>query len=258
MCLAIVAWKVHPKYRLIVAANRDEFHARPSQPLKWWPDRPGLLGGRDLLAGGTWLAAHKCGRFATVTNYREYQSKQAGLKSRGEIVTEFVVSNKNTMSFVKAIRGDHYMGFNLLASDGDSLCYVSNRSDGPLKLDPGIYGLSNAALDTPWSKVVQCRNGLQRLISADNVNETALVRLLSDRKMDPAENVQSNELPFEVARRLTAPFIVSPKYGTRCTTALTWTYAREMLLCEHRFDLSGKKTGKSRFRFETSTNQAAG
>mgnify|MGYP001162228873 FL=1 len=255
MCLVSIAWKVHPKYRLVIGANRDEFHTRPSQALKWWSDKPNIIGGRDLLAGGTWLAAHRSGRFATVTNYRELQSKKAGLKSRGELVTQFVESKENTMCFVNKIDGDDYMGFNLLASDGDSLCYLSNRSNGTLKLGPGIYGLSNAALDTPWSKVMRCREGLKQLIEIDNVNETEVVRLLSDRTTDSAASVKSDELPFEMARRLTAPFIVSPEYGTRCTTVLTWTHTGKMMVCEHRFDPDGKKTGKSKFHFETSSNQ---
>ena len=255
MCLLAIAWKVHPKYRLVIGANRDEFHTRPSQALKWWSDEPNIIGGRDLLAGGTWLAAHRAGRFATVTNYREHQTKRTGLKSRGEIVTQFLNSKENTMCSVNKINGDNYMGFNLLASDGDSLCYLSNRSNGTLKLGPGIYGLSNAALNTPWSKVMRCRKGLKHLIEIDNVNETELVRLLSDRKTDSAANAKSDELPFEMGRRLTAPFIISPEYGTRCTTALTWAYTGKMMVCEHRFDADGKKTGKSKFHFDALSNQ---
>lgn len=256
MCLVVFAWKVHPDYRLILAANRDEFYQRPSQPLQWWPDKPDLLAGRDLQAGGTWLAIGRNGRFATVTNYREHQRKKPGLLSRGELVTDFVDGSSRAEHFAGSVEGQRYAGFSLLAADGDDLCYSSNRGDKPESLAPGVYGLSNASLDTPWTKVIRSRDGLQSLIRSGNVNETSLVRLLGDRTAATVPDIEPGELPFDLARALTAPFIVSKEYGTRCTTTLMLSQSGEVSLSERRFDDKGERSGESRFRFSAIEAQA--
>ena len=257
MCLVVFAWMAHPENRLVLAANRDEFHRRPSQALHWWPDRPDVLAGRDLQAGGTWLAASRRGRIATVTNYREQQLSRAGLRSRGELVTAFVAGSADPGAFVAAIEGEQYAGFSLIVADQNALWYVSNRGDGPTMLSPGVYGLSNAALDTPCSKLLRSRSTLQSLIESDRVNETELMRLLADRTPAPVADVETGALPFEMARALTAPFIVSPEYGTRCTSAVLWSHGGTMTLTEHRFDATGSKTGESRFNFPTPDTQSS-
>ena len=250
MCLVIFAWKVHPENRLLLAANRDEFHGRPAQELHWWPDAPDLLAGRDLQAGGTWLAVGRSGRFATVTNYREQQTRRAGLQSRGEIVTDFVNGSQSAGEFVKSAAGENYAGFSLLAAADDELWYVSNRGDGPQQLSPGVYGLSNASLDTPWTKLVRTRDGLSSMLDSDNVNETTLMGLLADRSVAPVADVEAGALPFELVRALTAPFIVSAEYGTRCTTTLMWSNAGKITLAERRFAADGTRTGESSFSFD--------
>jgi uncharacterized protein with NRDE domain len=255
VCLVVLAWESHPEYRLVLAANRDEFHQRPAQALHWWPDRPAIVAGRDLQAGGTWLAVSRAGRFATVTNYRERRRKSAGLYSRGELVTNFVGGDQDARTFFETIGGERYAGFSLLASDGDELWYLSNRGDGPDRLPPGIYGLSNASLDTPWPKLERCRDALRSMIESGAVNESALMNVLTDRTTAPAEAVETGGLPFDVARALTAPFIVSPDYGTRCTTVLTWDRENHVNISEHRFDQSGRKTGESRVSFRAGDNQ---
>lgn len=255
MCLVVFAFKVHPDFRLLLGANRDEFHQRPSRELHWWSDRPGLLAGRDLQAGGTWLAVSRNGRFATVTNYREHQRKRAGYASRGELVADFVGGDNDAAGFVSNIDGNRYAGFSLLADDGEEFWYVSNRGDGPLRLAPGIYGLSNAALDTPWPKLVRSKSALRALLDAGNVNQSTLMRLLADRTVAAIPDVETGALPFDVARALTAPFIVSPDYGTRCTTAVTWSEAGQISLSEQRFDAEGEKSGESRFRFSLAGHQ---
>lgn len=253
MCLVVFAWQTHPQYQLVLAANRDEFHDRPALELHWWPDQPKLLAGRDLQAGGTWLATSKNGRFATVTNYREGQPKKTGLQSRGDLVTGFVAGDVGPGEFVSNIDGSSYAGFSLLAAAGDELWYVSNRGDGPDKIDPGIYGLSNASLDTPWSKLVRSRDALTALINAGDVNDTTLMRLLANRERAPAADVTDDELPFKLARAVTAPFIVAPDYGTRCTTVLTWGYDNKVSVSERRFSATGERSGETTFRFSIST-----
>jgi uncharacterized protein with NRDE domain len=249
MCLITFAWDTHPQYRLVLAANRDELHGRPTEEMHWWPDRPDVLAGRDLQAGGTWLAVSRQGRFATVTNYREHQQKPPGLESRGALVTDFVASDVPAAGFVAALDGDRYAGFSLLAGAGGELWYVSNRGDGPVRLEPGVYGLSNASLDNPWWKLVRAREGLRDLVTADNVNETALLRLLDDRTAAPAKTIEPGQLPFDIARAESAPFIVNDTYGTRCTTTLTWSDDEDVAVTEARFGAGGKRAGQSSFRF---------
>ncbi len=249
MCLVVFAWQAHPQYRLILAANRDESHRRPTQDAHWWPDNDSILAGRDLQAGGTWLAVSKSGRFATVTNFREGQKSRAGLSSRGTLVTSFVAESSSVGAFESSIANGDYAGFSLLVSDGESMSYLSNRDDLEAKLDPGIYGLSNASLDTPWSKVARAKAGLDSLIDSDSVNETELMRLLADRTPAAVDDVEAEDLPFEIARALTAPFIVAPDYGTRSSTTVLWGKDDVIDFCERRFDPSGKTTGESRFRF---------
>jgi len=251
MCLVVFAWQVHPEHRLVLAANRDEFHGRPSKALDWWPDQPDVLAGRDLQAGGTWLAVHRAGRFATVTNYREQEKAGNRKRSRGELVTNYVLHDVAAGDFVSSVAGAQYAGFNLLAGGEEDLFYVSNRNDAPTRLAPGVYGLSNASLDTPWSKVVRARETLRSLIEAGAINESNLMHILADRAEAPVSEVEAGHLPFELAKALTAPFIVSPDYGTRCSTTLVWSYAGKLSLHERRFDEKGAAIGESRFSFGT-------
>jgi len=257
VCLVVFAWQAHPEFRLLLGANRDELHSRPAQALHWWPDESGLLAGRDLQAGGTWLAVSRSGRFATVTNYREQQRKKPGYLSRGELVAGFVAGRAAAGDFVASIEGDRFAGFSLLACDGRELWYVSNRGDGPACLEAGVYGLSNAALDTPWPKLVRSREALRNLIDAGTANETSLTRVLEDRRLAPAPDVDDPAIPFKLAHAVTAPFIVTPDYGTRCTTVLTWSASGQIGVSERRFDPGGQKTGESRFSFAVTPAQSA-
>ena len=250
MCLIVFAWKAHPDYKLILAANRDEFHARPAQDAHWWPDQPRILAGRDLQAGGTWLAIASSGRFATVTNYREQQKARAGLRSRGEIVTNFVSADVDALTFVSSIDCEDYAGVSVLAADDSHISYGSNRGDDPVSLAPGVYGLSNASLDTPWTKLVRSKQALTALIDSDKVNSTELLRLLGDKTPAASAEVHTNDLPFRLARALTAPFIVADTYGTRCSTTVLVANDGRVEFCERRFDADGAASGDSNFSFD--------
>ena len=250
MCLIAFAWRAHPRYRLILAANRDERHDRPSEALHWWQDTPDLLAGRDLEAGGTWLGIGRDGRFATVTNYRESGAAMNHVTSRGRIVTDFALGEMTPDAFTESIDGERYAGVNVLASDGRSLSYVSNRGDGPVALEPGIYGLSNAALDTPWSKLVRTRDGLRALARSDDISRETLMQLLADRAVAPKPEIDPDGLSYELALAISAPFIVSPEYGTRSTTVLTWSHDNEIRIRESRFDATGDSIGDSSFEFD--------
>lgn len=251
MCLIVLGIGAHPDYPLIFAANRDEFHARPTREAHWWPDKPDVLGGRDLQAGGTWLAVHRNGRFATVTNFRDAQPPSPGHHSRGFLVTGFFDGELAPNEYLAGIDEDNYAGFNLLAGDAREVAYLSNREDGQRKLATGIYGLSNALLDGPWHKVESSKKKLAALIDKDNVNETSLMRLMDDRSRAPASEVERGRLDFDAAHAITAPFIVMPNYGTRCTSVLLADRSGNWRFTERRFDPAGNKTGESRFSFSS-------
>lgn len=250
MCLIVIAFQVDAGYPLVVGGNRDELHARPTQDARWWADQPDILGGRDLQAGGTWLAVHRSGRFAAVSNYRDAQPTRPGLRSRGDLVTAFLQSDASPVDYLQSISPANYSGFNLLVSDGDSLSYLSNRDGDVRELTPGIYGLSNATLDTPWEKVERSKRRLQELISNNAINETSLMRLLGDRNKGPVDEVRSERLPFATAHAFTAPFVVLPEYGTRCSTVVLADRDGRWSFLERRFDSNGRKTGESQHSFE--------
>jgi len=249
MCLIVLAWRAHPAWPLIVAANRDEFHRRPAEPLHSWPDAPQVVAGRDLEAGGTWLAASRDGRFATVTNYRENLEVQTGQRSRGALVTDFVTTGSTPLAFARSIDAERYAGFSLLAATPASIAYVSNRGDPPRALAAGIYGLSNASLDTPWPKVVRSRKRLEALIGRDGVTADSLFELLADREPEEEVGTPARDLPPAEARAVSAPFIVTPEFGTRCSTVLLLGGNGEMQLHERRFDAEGRATGESSMGF---------
>jgi len=250
VCLVVLAFGANEDNPLVVAANRDEFHARPTQNADWWSDAPNIIGGRDLQAGGTWLGVHRDGRVATVTNYRDAQQKHAKLRSRGHLVTEFLQGGQSPVDYLQTIRSDDYAGFNLLAADNQSLAYLSNRGGGLQELPAGIYGLSNATLDTPWTKVERSKERLASLFAQGRVNETHLLRLLSDREKGPVEEVKSDRLPFTTAHAITAPFIVTAEYGTRCSTIVRAERGGTWHFHERRFDASGNNVGESKFSFK--------
>lgn len=247
MCLVVLAWQQHPEFPLIIAGNRDEFHARPTARASWWSDAPDIVGGRDLQAGGTWLAIHRQGRFATVTNFRDAELPSAKYRSRGHLVTDFLESADAPVDYLSAIDGREYAGFNLLVSDGSAMAWLSNRADGVRTLAPGIYGLSNALLDSPWSKVIRSKAALQELIRHGKVNATELFRLLDDRTKASVDEVESGHLPFAKAHAISAPFIVLPDYGTRSSSVALLDAAGCWRFHERRFDAAGNKTGDSTF-----------
>lgn len=251
MCLITFAWKVHPEYRLIIAANRDEQHARPSKVAHWWPDNSSILAGRDLQAGGTWLGLSRSGRFAAVTNYREL-TRSTFPRSRGDLVSNYLSGGTAPTTFADSIAGDRYSGFSLLAADAQELVCVSNRGDNTTRLTPGIYGLSNASLDTPWPKLVRTKTKLQQLLDEGNLNSTRLMRMLEDRTPAPAGDIETGEIPFEVARSLSAPFIVRPEYGTRCSSVVLIANDGRIQFAERSFDSSGAVSGNEQFTYVAS------
>lgn len=224
MCLILFAYKVDPGYPLIVAANRDEFYRRPTRRLDFWPEAPNLLAGQDLEQGGTWLGCTRSGRFAAVTNVREgFSQTRAQLKSRGRLPLDYLLCNQPPLDYLAALdsQSHRYAGYNLLLGDRHGLYYGSNRNQQPPQtLAPGIYGLSNATLDTPWPKVAQGTRALQQLIEADGISADALLRLLQQRDLPADDQLPDTGVGLEWERRLGSRFIESNDYGTRSSLVM--------------------------------------
>jgi uncharacterized protein with NRDE domain len=259
MCLLMLAWQAHPRYRLIVAANRDEFHDRPAAPLAKWPPPAQILAGRDLRAQGTWLAIDRVRRFGVVTNFRELQPAQAGAPSRGALIPDYLAAHSGSGplspgEFLAALepRAQQYSGFNLLLTDANSLWYASNRATPFARhLLPGVYGLSNELLDTPWPKLQRVRAGFESWLREAQPAPTAqLFALLADRTPAgvPAGTSDTGGLPADWARALSAPFVLHPQYGTRSSTVVLLEPDGRLLLAEHRFDAAGRPSGETELR----------
>jgi uncharacterized protein with NRDE domain len=254
MCLLVLAWRTHPRYRLIVAANRDEFHERPAAPLAPWKDARGIVGGRDIQAGGAWFAIDPRDRCGIVTNFREFGRRRQNAPSRGGLIPAYLEGTQPPGEYLRAIETDApgYAGFNLLLADRETLWYASNRADTfARELPPGVYALSNEFLDTPWPKVIRVRERFEKLLDAPAAEpielENALFTMLADREMAPAESLPAGDLSAEWARKLSAPFIVDPRYGTRCSTVLTIAASGSLRIAERRFDADGAAAGETEY-----------
>ena len=222
MCLIMLAWQQHEDVPLLIAANRDEAFDRPSADLDWWTDAPDIAAGRDRVAGGTWLALHRNGRFGVVTNFRE-PDPAPSTRSRGELITRWLTEQPPAEAFAARLAEDAhaYAGFNLLYGDRSSLHYFSNRDPHSGPLAPGTYALSNALLDTPWPKVTAARRHAEDAIAAGTLDPEHYFAFLVDAT--PAPDDALPEEPGSLARRrvLSAPFIVGDRYGTRCSTVVS-------------------------------------
>lgn len=253
MCLLVLAWRTHPRYRLVVAANRDEFHERPAAPLAPWPPHGDVLAGRDLRAGGAWLALDRSRRFGVVTNFRELQPARAGAPSRGNLIPRFLAGRHGAGEFFGELEFEApgYSGFNLLLADEQSLWYGSNRAAPFARaLEAGVYGLSNELLDTPWPKLLRVRRGFEAWLGEPTAHSpVSLFDLLMDRTQSAGDaGLRESGLPRELEQVLSAPFVVHPTYGTRCSTVLLLQNDGGVYLGERRFDALGAPAGETEFR----------
>ncbi|MCC8999786.1 MAG: NRDE family protein [Candidatus Contendobacter sp.] len=223
MCLILIAYRYHPRYPLLVAANRDEFHDRPTAPLGFWEDIPQIVAGRDLKEGGTWMGIDRTGRFAAITNYRDPSRVLLDAPSRGHLVSDFLRSAEPARVYLDrlASKASAYNGFNLVLGDAGGLFYYSNRGGELRALAPGLYGLSNHLLDTPWPKLERGRRALRQLLDRQpDPTPDELLELLTDRALAPDSDLPHTGVPLEWERWLSPIFIAAPGYGTRSSTAL--------------------------------------
>lgn len=252
MCLLVLAWQAHPRYGLVVAANRDEFHERPAAPLAKWPVPGDILAGRDLRAQGTWLGLDRRRRFGVITNFRELQRPRPDAPTRGALIPDYLRGTASAASFLTRLQPDasRYSGFNLLLSDGDSLWYASNRAEQFARpLPPGVYGLSNEFLDTPWPKLRRVRRRFEAWLGdPSQTGASGLFALLDDRATATAdEELPRTGVPLEWERVLSAPFVLHPDYGTRASTVLLLEPSGAGYLAERRFDAQGVLMGETEF-----------
>lgn len=244
MCLILAAWDAHPDFKLVVASNRDEFFERTSLPMHWWDDVP-VLAGRDQTAGGSWMTFSADGRFAAVTNVRDFTRPDAAKRSRGEIPVRFSAGDDSPAEYCRGLPADEYTGYNAVVTDLQSLWWTSNWAGAALPLDAGVYGVSNAALDTPWPKVVA---GKQRFTDALSSGAEAndFFTVLADDAVAPDELLPDTGVGLELERLVSPAFISSPDYGTTASTVLRIGHDGSYDVEERRF-LQGQETGRVTF-----------
>ncbi|MFP4037692.1 MAG: NRDE family protein [Desulfobacteraceae bacterium] len=223
MCLIVLGLEAHPEYRLVLAANRDEFYERPSAPAEFWKEAPEVLAGRDLKGGGTWTGVTRTGKIALLTNFRDPASRKENPPSRGLLVSDYLMGGRGPVEFLQQLscRAHLYDGFNLILGRGAELYWYSNRGGAIRRIEPGVHGLSNHLLNTPWPKVRRAKGALARILSGGSrVEEEDLFRLLADRTRPLDRELPSTGMPLDWERILSPVFIVSPTYGTRSSTLL--------------------------------------
>lgn len=253
MCLLIFAHQVSDQYPLLLAANRDEFHARPTAVSDFWAEYPELLAGKDLEQGGTWMGVTRSGRFAAVTNYRDPARTAAAPRSRGELPMAYLTGTQNPQSYLRELeaRAQEYAGFNLLVGDSRSLWYFTNSDTlEPQCLAPGIYGLSNARLDTPWPKVTAGKARLQALVDAGPLSHDALAAVVSDRQLADQRDLNALHLDGSMEPILSAQFIVTEAYGTRSSSTLRIDAQGHTGWRERSFDTEGALRTEQQLAFQ--------
>ena len=239
MCLILVGYRTHPDMPLIIAANRDEVHARASAVADFWEDHPNVLAGRDLVAGGTRLGCTRTGRFAALTNFTEPGDGPAP-KSRGLLVQDFLTGSDSAEHYAHHLHGPDYAGFNLLLFDGEALVYTSNKGATEI-LSPGFFGLSNAELGAAWPKCERGAAALEHIVSRE-YDVADLIGLLHDSDLPADDLLPHRGRPIELERKVAPCFIVGDEYGTRASTVLLLGHQR-IVFAEQSYAAAGVSTG---------------
>ncbi|MFW6081710.1 MAG: NRDE family protein [Desulfosalsimonas sp.] len=238
MCLISIAIYAHPGYPMIIAANRDEFYSRPTEPLAFWEDNPEILAGRDLQSRGTWLGVTRGGKIAAVTNYRDPGSMTPWGESRGQLVKAYLERNTKPEDYLAEVEKnrDRYTGFNLLAGDTHQMWWYSNKNGKKVKLSPGIHAVSNHLLDTPWPKTETIKHKLNALITSSRIIDPhQVLDLLFDRTLPPDESLPDTGVGLQWERVLSPVFVASQNYGTRSSSAILVDTSGKLVFCERTF-----------------------
>lgn len=249
MCLIALALDAHPQFRLVLVANRDEFHARPTAAAAAWNDVPEIFGGRDLQQGGGWLALHRDGRWAAVTNVRRMEPPDPRAPSRGALVAGYLREPQTPQAWAEQLRepAGAYAGFNLLLGDAGGAHYLSNAPGYRAQaLSPGVHAVSNASLDTPWPKLLRLKQALRHWCAVQSRDPEALFAALADEQEAPEAELPDTGVGLVRERFLSAAFIRHPAYGTRASTVLCIDHQGQALFHERRFGPNGRADGETR------------
>lgn len=253
MCLILFANEPNSRYRLVLAANRDEFYSRPTASAAFWEEAPDLLAGKDLKSGGSWMGVTRSGKVAAVTNFRGPGKVREDAPSRGNLVSDFLMSAESPDGFIDELRtrAHDYNGFNLLLGGAEGLWWYSNRYDKPPHvITPGIHGLSNHLLDTPWPKVERGKRALGRLIVGEKeITPEQVFSILGDRSPAADAELPDTGVGLELERVLSAPFIRTLGYGTLSSTALLIERTGDLTFVERSFDPTDESQKETRYEF---------
>jgi len=252
MCLILFSYQLHSEYPLILASNRDEFYDRPTAPAAFWEDAPGILAGRDLKECGTWLGTTKSGRIATLTNYRDPFSIKDDAPSREELVSHFLLSQEEPKEYVQGMqqRAEEYNGFNLIFGYVSNLYYFSNRGGTVQQLVPGLYGLSNRLLDTPWTKVEWGKKKLAALVLENkSFSPGDIFHILADRSRPEDALLPDTGVGLKWERILSSIFVESPVYGTQFSTVILVDKNHNVTFTERVFNFKPDQYEERKFEF---------
>ncbi|GAB4288732.1 MAG: NRDE family protein [Ignavibacteriaceae bacterium] len=254
MCVLLLAKNVHPEYKLIIAANRDEFYNRPAEPARL--REPDLFAGKDLKEGGTWLGITMQGKFAAITNYRDLRKINHAAPSRGHITSDYLTGDFSPVEYYHHLKpkAHLYNGFNLVWGAIDELYYYSNVNDNLVKIDDGIHVVSNAFLNTPWHKVKIIRERMQQILNAGEIDKLKLLDLLRDRTPAPDEDLPDTGVGTELERKLSPVFVHMDEYGTRCSTIIMTDKKLKTEFLESVYDSEGNQTAIQSTDFQLSRN----
>mgnify|MGYP001799504137 CR=1 FL=1 len=255
MCLILFSWDNHPKYKLILAANRDEFYKRPTDSLSRWEENQGVLAGRDLTGGGTWMGIHDHNRFTALTNHRDPSRLLTDAPSRGDLTTDFLLSEQAPSEYFASREAalDQYNGFNLLVGDFHQMGYFNNVNNEFQLLPSGTYGLSNAVLDTPWPKLQKAKAAFEQVVAqSDNPDLAALYGVMQDRALAADDELPQTGVPYEWEKAISAIFIETATYGTCCSTVLTITHEGEGVIRELSYPVGNRTASEKVIEFDWS------
>jgi uncharacterized protein with NRDE domain len=256
MCLVLLSFKNHARYRLVLAGNRDEFYDRPTAPADFWDDDPNVLAGRDLREGGTWMGVTRTGKVAVLTNFRDPSHKKTDAPSRGQVVSDFLKSQETPLKYIQtsAPKAHNYNDFNLLLGDRNQIYFISNRDGTWRSLTAGIYGLSNHFLDTPWPKVARGRVAFRRTLSQQHeVASDAIFKILADTRQPDDRFLPDTGIGIEWERILAPIFVASSDYGTRSSVIFSLDYEDNAILTERSYNNSDpNEFSERKFEFKLS------
>jgi uncharacterized protein with NRDE domain len=262
MCLILFSFHQHPTYKFILAANRDEFYARKTEPASFWPNHTYILGGRDVEAirqdgtCGTWMAMTTSGKIAMITNYRDFKNLKTIAPSRGHLVTDFLIRDIDAESYLGEIESvkNNYNGFNVILGNVNNLFYLSNYRNGIDHLSAGFYGLSNHLLESPWPKVVLAKSKLESILKKSIIDPQELFEIMRDESHAPDDNLPNTGIGLDRERALSAMFIKTDGYGSRCSTVVLVTHSGEVIFSERTYNPSNFNFSTKTFEFDIKAN----